>query len=36
VLLPNLLDWAAAHATPGARRGADKWMQRFVERLASS
>ncbi len=35
VLLPYLLDWAAAHDEPGPRRGADQWMQRFVERLAS-
>jgi hypothetical protein len=35
VLLPYMLDWAAAHNAPGPRRGADKWMQRFVERLAS-
>ncbi|MCW5747311.1 MAG: YkgJ family cysteine cluster protein [Alphaproteobacteria bacterium] len=36
VLLPNMLDWAAAHAAPGPRRGADHWMQRFVQRLANS
>jgi Fe-S-cluster containining protein len=36
VLLPNMLDWAAAHPEPGPRRGADRWMQRFVERLTSS
>ncbi|HKU94288.1 MAG TPA: YkgJ family cysteine cluster protein [Vineibacter sp.] len=36
VLLPYLLDWAAANATPGVRRGADVWMQRFVERLANA
>jgi Fe-S-cluster containining protein len=36
VLLPYLLAWAAAHPEPGPRRGADQWMQRFVQRLASA
>jgi len=36
VLLPYMLDWAAADTSPRPRRGADQWMQRFVERLADS
>jgi Fe-S-cluster containining protein len=36
VLLPNVLDWAAAHPGPGPRRGAEQWMERFVQRLAGA
>lgn len=36
VFLPYMLDWAAVHTAPGPRRGADTWMQRFVERLANA
>ncbi len=35
VPLPLVLDWAAADRAAPPRRGADQWMQRFVERLAS-
>jgi Fe-S-cluster containining protein len=35
VLLPFLLDWIEANRAPGRRRGADQWMQRFVQRLTN-
>lgn len=32
--LPFLLDWAETQSTEPPQRGADSWMQRFVQRLA--
>jgi Fe-S-cluster containining protein len=36
VPLPFALDWAGPDRAAAPRRGADQWMQRFVDRLASN